>query len=158
PNPEEQPDAYEQRVKGLLGQIWLNYVLACIRSVLLPPCPAPVEDGWVPLATIKLRRRDCAILSLCNLTLRKFFPTFPNLQSWLSPLRFGRQLRAMLARFCCVTLRSLQPGATGAPAAAAANVKWTGRIPILRRTAPANEGAAFSQVVLNAFSKRERQA
>jgi len=158
PNPEEQPDAYEQRVKGLLGQIWLNYVLACIRSVLLPPCPAPVEDGRVPLATIKLRRRDCAILCVCNLSVRKFLTTFPNLQYWLSPLPFGRQLRAMLARFCCVTLRSLQPGATGAPAAAAANVKWTGRIPILRRTAPANEGAAFSQVVLNAFSKRDRQA
>ena len=82
--------------------IWYQGLLACLCSVLLPPCPAPADDNCVPLATVTVRRKDCQILQVCNWTVhRKFATTFPNLQYWLSILPFVRELRELMERVCC---------------------------------------------------------
>lgn len=73
----------------------------CLCSALLPPCPAPVDDDRIFLATITIRRRDCAIIEICNWDQRKFAVGFPTLAYWLSPLHVGATLKQLIAKLCC---------------------------------------------------------
>jgi hypothetical protein len=89
----------------LLWFAWLDAVLACYCSALLPPCPEPYPHGCVPLATIRVSSNPCRVISICNWTIhRKFATTFPALQYWLSILPFGVELRRMLDRLCCMQI------------------------------------------------------
>jgi hypothetical protein len=74
----------------------------CMCSALLPPCPGPVNDDRIFLATVTVRKRDCKILEICNWDQRRFAVTFPMLRYWLSWLPFGKDLKKAIADFCCV--------------------------------------------------------
>lgn len=91
----------------LLVMVWIDALLACFCSALLPPCPEPADDLRVPLAVLHVAP-DCRVNSICNwTTLRKFATTLPNLQYWLSALPFGRALRELLEAFCCFDVTTL---------------------------------------------------
>jgi len=78
-----------------------EYALSCFCSVLLPPCPCPVSDDRVPLATITIQKTPCLALRVCNIGVRKFATTFPALQYWFSWNPFVRGLRHALEGVCC---------------------------------------------------------
>jgi len=98
---DEEGAQYRARVIHMLASRTGNYLRYCACSALLPPCPEPVADPRVPLATITIRKRDCKILSICNWGQRRLALTVPSLQYWLSFLPFGRQLQELLAGLCC---------------------------------------------------------
>lgn len=94
----------------LLVMVWLDALLACYCSALLPPCPTAHPDGLVPLASIRVSANPCRVLSICNWTRhRKFATTFPSLQYWLSIFPFGVELRRMIERTCCFQIMSILP-------------------------------------------------
>ncbi|MEM5431309.1 hypothetical protein [Cupriavidus oxalaticus] len=98
----------------LLMIVWLDAVLACICSALLPPCPAPTREVRVPLASLHIAggcgAQSCRVMRVCNWTVhRKFATTFPSLQYWLGILPFGKQLRQLLERLCCFDIGGILP-------------------------------------------------
>lgn len=94
----------------LLLVVWLDALLACFCSALLPPCPTAHASDLVPLASIRVSADPCRVLSICNWTRhRKFATTFPALQYWLSILPFGVELRRMLEQTCCFQIASILP-------------------------------------------------
>ena len=96
---EEWKTAFSQLVT--LGEELLP---SCFCSALLPPCPGPVTNDCVPLATITVRRRDCRIVQVCNLSVRKFAITLPNLGYWLSIFApFTEFLHKVFETICCST-------------------------------------------------------
>jgi hypothetical protein len=107
PDPQQvTPAAFAAAMNDVitaLGVLVIEGILACFCSALLPPCPEPAHDQRVPLATIRVRSRDCAILSICNWTpLRRFVLTAPNLGYWLSPFSYYHdEFREMLHDVCC---------------------------------------------------------
>lgn len=107
PEPKEgmTPQQYFNQMWAPLVEIVGEYLIYCMCSALLPPCPEPATDPCVPLATIVVRRGDCAILRICNLSNRKFLTTFPNLQYWFSWFPYVRRLRQLLERRCCQPIR-----------------------------------------------------
>jgi hypothetical protein len=74
----------------------------CICSALLPPCPEPIEDNCVPLATVTVNcKSGCHIVRVCNWENRQIVPTVPSLGYW-----FGGFLRTVgmaesLMDLCC---------------------------------------------------------
>jgi hypothetical protein len=104
-------DAALARAMREIVLIWFEGMLACLCSVLLPPCPEPADDNCIPLATVTVRRRDCRIRRVCNWTVhRKFATSVPALQYWLSILPYGRLLRRLIEDTCCHLLdRFRQP-------------------------------------------------
>jgi len=98
----------------LLFAIWLDALLACFCSALLPPCPVAHPDGLVPLASVRVSGTQCRVLSICNWTRhRKFATTFPALQYWLSILPFGVELRRLIERMCCFQINAFVPQPPG---------------------------------------------
>ena len=94
----------------LLVMVWLDALLACYCSALLPPCPVAHPDGLVPLATIRVSGQKCRVISICNWTRhRKFATTFPALQYWLSIFPFGTELRLLIEKLCCFQIMGLEP-------------------------------------------------
>lgn len=94
----------------LLVMVWIDALLACYCSALLPPCPVAHPDGLVPLASIRVSAGKCRVLSICNWTRhRKFATTFPALQYWLAIFPFGVELRRMIEKLCCFQIMSLVP-------------------------------------------------
>jgi hypothetical protein len=76
----------------------------CLCAAVLPPCPDTASDDCVPIATVTVKRRPCAVVSICNVTARKFLVTMPNLQYWLSffvPPGADNPLTAALRDLCC---------------------------------------------------------
>ena len=99
-----------QETIGLLVLVWLDALLACFCSALLPPCPTAHPDARVPIATFKVSADPCRVLSICNWThYRKITTTFPTLQYWLDILPFGVQLRCLLERICCTQIMGRVP-------------------------------------------------
>jgi hypothetical protein len=109
------PPLNSQNVAAVLEQslrtlqlVWLDALLACFCSALLPPCPEAAPNGCVPLASIRVSPKPCRVLSICNWTVhRKFATTFPALQYWLSILPFGTLLRQLLDRICCLQINDV---------------------------------------------------
>jgi hypothetical protein len=121
-DPDVYAPAFGAAAMSLL-LIWYRGLLACLCSGLLPPCPDPVDDDCIPLATVTVRKRDCHILRVCNWTVhRKFATTVPSLQYWFSILPYARYLRALLEEACCAVpdLRGRQDAAQPNEFAAAA--------------------------------------
>ncbi|MGY2491940.1 hypothetical protein [Cupriavidus sp. CP313] len=108
----------------LLLIVWLDALLACFCSALLPPCPPPSREVRVPLASLHIAGgcggQSCRVLRVCNWTVhRKFATTFPSLQYWLGILPFGKQLRQLLENLCCFDIGGILPE-TRVPGTAAA--------------------------------------
>ena len=96
--------AFEKAVSEYI-QIILQALLDCWCSAWLPSCPEPTDDSRVPLAVVKIRKKDCKILSVCNWTvLRPFAVTVPMFQYWFSWIHPFFQLqpdRSQSERLCC---------------------------------------------------------
>jgi hypothetical protein len=93
-----------------LNSIALEYLLYCFCSALLPPCPEPVDDPRVPLATITVRKDNCQILRVCDWDTRKIAITLPTLEYWLSILPYWQKLRECLTLLCCNPFELLGTG------------------------------------------------
>lgn len=102
PGANVTPAQYQLQIVKEATKLLARFLQDCFCSALLPPCPAPVDDDRVYLATITVRRKDCRILEICNWDQRHFAITWPMIRYWLSPLPFGRQLKAAIAKICCV--------------------------------------------------------
>lgn len=85
----------------------VEYLRYCLCTIFLPPCPEPVTNNCVPIATIRIRRTDCKILSVCNVTNRRFAVSIPSLAYWLSWVPLDQYLRPLLAKICCGSLLDL---------------------------------------------------
>lgn len=93
--------------------LW-EFLKSCICSALLPPCPEPVMDDCVPLATVTVRRNDCRIVKVCNWGPRKFAITLPNLGYWLSVFTpYAQVLHRAIDRICCRPLQLREAGVKG---------------------------------------------
>ncbi|HEX3559755.1 MAG TPA: hypothetical protein VHU19_11160 [Pyrinomonadaceae bacterium] len=157
---------YQQAVKDAikleLSLVAAEYIRYCACSALLPPCPLPVEDPRVPLATVTVRRDNCRVVRVCNLSYRKFATTLPNLQYWLSFIPFLRQLRRAVEKLCC---GEFQRDATGKQLNNA-DVKYAGAAEYKVEDAQKVESAQaqyatplgqsdFAQVLQGAWQRRE---
>jgi hypothetical protein len=116
PKPEEYLPVWRNAIQQLL-LLAAEFFRHCLCSALLPPCPEPVEDNCVPLATITVRRADCHIVQVCNWKPRKFVITFPNLGYWFSWLPFARLLHNLIERVCCdpLQLKTIRVPTPGTP-------------------------------------------
>lgn len=84
---------------------WAEGLKVCICLSLLPPTPQTTCDSRVPLATVRVRARDCKILSICNWTTqRKMMMTWPALGHWLGIFSVGDFFHNLLDSFCCNSL------------------------------------------------------
>ena len=91
----------------LLVRVWLDALLSCFCSALLPPPQGPNHDLRVPIASLRVSGESCRVLSICNWTHhRKLVMSFPTLNYWLGVLPFGTQLRCLLEKFCCFQINS----------------------------------------------------
>ncbi len=155
PSPDDPTGsaAQIQQAKQQIIELIMEYFIHCLCSALLPPCPAPVCDPRVPLASIKVRKKDCKILKICNWTIhRRFAVTFPNLRYWLSWLPFGRDLRELIEKLCChlegVLIRG-EPAFVAQPENAVAGEARAGAArPKMKST------AAFTGLAGDAFADR----
>ena len=91
-------------VKTEIRRFLLDFLRDCICSALLPPCPKPVEDNCVPLATLTINCKDgCRIKSICNWKHRRLVVTFPNLEYWFEVFLRQSGLLEGIAELCCGT-------------------------------------------------------
>ena len=150
-----------QQLVGLAGEFF-RY---CFCSTLLPPCPEPVMDDCVPLATITVRRADCRIVQVCNWGPRKVVTTFPNLGYWLSWLPFTQLLHNLIERVCCRPLRpktiGLQaletqplPNPPGVAAGATPGMSGAPNIGGMAMTPP--PGQVLTTLFLQSFANKDR--
>jgi hypothetical protein len=82
-------------------EIAFEILIGCFCSAALPPC-LPPGDPRVPLACVRVRASDCAILSVCNWTpLRKHVVTVKTLSYWLGWLPYSGMIRQFMQQACC---------------------------------------------------------
>jgi hypothetical protein len=84
-------------VKECFDKLLDEAMRECVCSAWLPPCPEPVEENCVPLATITVNcKGGCHIVRVCNWENRRIVPTVPGLSYW-----FGDFLHtARIAELC----------------------------------------------------------
>lgn len=106
PNPNSDGFAQQMaQVADQLGVIFLEGLFNCLCLALLPPAPEGTGDPRVPLATVKVRGKDCEIISICNWTVcRKMVTTWPAMCYWWSIVPIGQIIRNALDQICCGTL------------------------------------------------------
>jgi hypothetical protein len=124
-NTDNFPELLQEAQQQLLTILW-EFIRYCFCSALLPPCPDSVMTDCVPLATITVRRHDCKILQVCNLGVRKYAVTLPNLGYWLSILSpFLQGIIQALEGLCCkpFDLRGRTPRTIGSLRTTAADVQ-----------------------------------
>jgi hypothetical protein len=106
PDPTDQNFANEMlAVLTALAFPLLEAILACFCHSLLPPAPCGTTEDRIPLAVVRVRKRDCKVVSVCNFTpLRKTVLTFPTLAYWLSLIPLGSALSDLIHQLCCTPL------------------------------------------------------
>jgi hypothetical protein len=116
PNQQDFLQAYDTaRLELML--VMVEILLDCVCAAALPPCPEPA-DPRVPLASVRIRASDCAIISICDWTpLRKTVVTNKTLGYWLGwlccrALRLPEQLGTH-GTYYAKTMQTQDP-ATGA--------------------------------------------
>jgi hypothetical protein len=110
---EQEIRPFTLTVEGGIGgaQVFFRALLRellreCICSALLPPCPEPVEDDCVPIATITVNCKDgCRVVRVCNWEQRRIVVTFPTIEYWFEVLLRQSGLTELLTRFCCAPLQ-----------------------------------------------------
>jgi len=111
PDPSDQNFAAEMTdAVTALAFVLLDIALACFCHALLPPAPCGTTEDRIPLAVVRVRKRDCKVVSVCNFTpLRKTVITFPTLAYWLSWIPLGA-LKDLIHQLCCTPLfQRVQP-------------------------------------------------
>lgn len=87
---------------------WLEGLKNCLCLSLMPPPPQATCDTRVPLATVRIRARDCKILSICNwATERKIMITWPTVTYWLGIFQIEDLVREALKSLCCRSLLTI---------------------------------------------------
>lgn len=124
PCPDPASEAFGQNMVAaleVLTLLLLEAALACFCAALLPPAPCGTTDDRVPLAVVRVRKKDCRVLEVCNWTpLRKTVLSFPALEYWLSWIPLFGSLADIVHRLCCSTVTRDQTDtrlASGAEAA-----------------------------------------
>jgi hypothetical protein len=104
PSAELNPQAFAAAMadaRNALILVFAEILVGCLCSGALPPCPPP-GDPRVPLATVRVRVKDCSIVSVCDWTpLRKHVVTVKTLAYWLGWLPFSGLLRRFMEELCC---------------------------------------------------------
>ncbi|TGD76172.1 hypothetical protein E4634_01085 [Mangrovimicrobium sediminis] len=102
---------YEQLFLNAYLQLisaWAEGVRNCLCLALLPPPPPSTCDTRVPLASIRVRARDCKVLSICNWTTeRQMMVTWPAMAHWVGILPIMDFIRDLLDEMCCNSLLGL---------------------------------------------------
>jgi hypothetical protein len=80
-------------------QIIGAYLLDCICSQLLPPCPKDPGDLRLILASVCVSNGE--ITEICNWKGRKIVPTWPTILWWLSILPIQKLLSMLVQKLCC---------------------------------------------------------
>jgi hypothetical protein len=105
PDPKLDGPVFQEAMQAALqvfAQVLIEIMLDCVCTALLPPAPDGSTDDRLPLAVVKVRKRDCVVMEICNWTpLRRFVMTFPSISYWLSWLPLGAMLRELIHRICC---------------------------------------------------------
>lgn len=105
PDPADQSfSAAAAQFLELVGLVIAEYVRYCICGALLPPCPGISTSDCVPLATVKVRRSDCQIVDICNIGVRQFALTWPNVSYWFGLTEVLALVKKALAKLCCAPL------------------------------------------------------
>jgi len=82
----------------------MDYMVHCMCSAILPPCPETPCRNVVPLAQVTVATDGCActVSRICNWTTeRRIVRTFDNFAYWLEPLNIVRTIREALDAMCC---------------------------------------------------------
>jgi hypothetical protein len=80
----------------------------CICSALLPPCPEPIEDNCIPLATVTVNcQSGCRIVRVCNWENRQIVPTVPGLAFWFGGFLGDAGVSKFLSNICCEPVERL---------------------------------------------------
>ena len=103
PDPNDQNFASEMdATMAAFGFLFLEAMLSCLCHALLPPPPCGTTDDRIPLAIVRVRKKDCAVVSVCNFTpLRKTVLSFPALEYWFGWLPIWKSLCDMIHNLCC---------------------------------------------------------
>lgn len=128
PDPSNQAFAQQMVLAyEVLLVLLLDAMLACLCAALLPPAPFGTSDDRVPLALVRVVKKTCQVVEVCNWTsLRKQMITWPAIEYWLSWVPWLASFPDIIGALCCREL-TLPTGETrdngftvaGAPAAAA---------------------------------------
>ena len=106
--PTNQNSAALAQAVLLLYVVFIDALLNCLCSALLPPCPLPSDDSRVALATLHVASNPCRVLRVCNWSVhRQIAVTMPALEYWFSVLPISDLLRELLQKMCCFDLASL---------------------------------------------------
>jgi hypothetical protein len=102
PTPGEAAGDYWNQIQPMVDQIdqmVAAYLMDCICSQLLPPCPTDPCDLRLILASVCVSQGE--ITEICNWKGRKIVPTWPTILWWLSILPIQRMLSILIQKLCC---------------------------------------------------------
>jgi hypothetical protein len=108
------------QVRRLLSQ----YVIDCVCSNLLPPCPTDPGDDRLLLACVEVR--GDSIDRICNWEGRKLAITMPAVRHWLSAFPVETMLRRLVERLCCADYSRSRVGGFGMERYAAYDAGYSG--------------------------------
>lgn len=94
-------DALMGRAESSFDAIVADLLRSCLCSLLLPPCPEPVDDDRVALATLTIRRDPCSVKSICNWDVRSIVLTPQAIMHWLGLTSVPELIRNVVERLCC---------------------------------------------------------
>lgn len=132
PTPADGQSAADYYLEILFAAsgILIDILQRCLCSALMPPCPGPVTDVRVPLATITVNRSPCSLVSVCEWDVRRFVVTWPAVGYWLSGFGYSAgntqtgaapsetylaRIRELIDAICCTTLGgAIKPHVAGA--------------------------------------------
>ena len=153
-----------------LFRLLLDAIIYCLCSALLPPASCGTSDDRVPLALVRVRKRDCQVVEVCNWTsLRKQVLTFPTLEYWLSWIPWLSSLADTIGSLCCSGLDTIRERApiyeeaavkadskAGTASTGAGNTAQDGMLlrvnPQLDAQQASNNGT-FTQLISDAFAR-----
>lgn len=104
PNINNSENFINDYIRSFLQLIsaWAEGLKNCLCLSLLPPPPNAACDTRVALATVRVRARDCKIISICNWTTeRKILVTWPAVGYWLSVVPIVDFIRRIMDTVCC---------------------------------------------------------
>jgi hypothetical protein len=116
------PSAEDRRFTALMDTAQIEFAAiasdllrSCLCSSLLPPCPEPVADDRVALATVVIRRDPCSVKSICNWDVRSVVLTPNAIMYWLGLAGGTDAMRSAVERLCCGPAQQPDAAAGGAP-------------------------------------------
>lgn len=120
PADDSEQDAFDaamETAREELERAVEELLYACSCHALQPPAPESVADNCVTIATVRVRRRDCRVLSVCNWTpLRKYVLSAPAVEHWASQVPVLAAMRERVYRRCCGDRRYKYPYEPAPPA------------------------------------------